>query len=389
MGNDPFEFDKLPRPSPVDEVPEEDGEQEPLEIGVYFGLEDERYHADEALGSTSIINLAKNPPKWQYQRLRPRSHERTEPMIWGSALHCRVLEGKEAYDFRYARVPTAKDYEDVLTTTDSIKDFLRMHGQPLAGRKSDLIARAKQIEECPEFFDEILADWHAARPKHEFLNERQYQEIEDAVSNMTREPILNAVMKAGALIDGAAELSIIYEVDGIRRKARFDYSLPPAGTRSSSLIVDLKSFTTFRRGTLETAAISTVYESAYDVQAACYLEAIGPARKLLAEGRVFGEAPANGFLDQFLNAPEFRWVWVMLRRDTGMIPTLLSIDADSPIIKHAHSIIATALTHYREYVERFGLDELWTPEPRMPRIVQPSDFPSYNRGILHEQPEDR
>lgn len=37
-----------------------------LPDGIYFGLTEERYHGDPALGSTSIKELARKPCKWQY-----------------------------------------------------------------------------------------------------------------------------------------------------------------------------------------------------------------------------------------------------------------------------------------------------------------------------------
>lgn len=384
--DDIFDLEKTAAPAPA---PEPAPEPEPLELGIHFGLDEDTYHADPGLGSTSIVELATSPPRFQYKRMRPKLQVETEAMIWGRAFHCRVLEGREAFDYRYAKVPTPKDFPDSLTTTDSIKDFLREHGQKLTGRKEDLIQRAKDIDECPPIFDEILEKWHDEHPDHQNLDDRQVQEIEDAVNNMQREPILNAVMQAGTLMDGAAELSIIYEVDGIRRKARLDYALPPTKDRSASLGIDLKSYTTFKSGTPEGAAIKTIYEKAYEVQAAYYFQGIKEARSLLEQGKVFGDAPHSDFAKAFLFAEEFRWVWIMLRRDNGMVPTIISTPVTGPMFEHADAIIASALDEYKTYMSRFGPDQLWTPPPRMPRVIGATDFPSYNRGIAHEQPEDR
>jgi hypothetical protein len=157
-----------------------------LPDGIYFGLPEQIYHADDALGSTSIRDLAREPIKWQYERMRPRKEVEPEHLKWGHAWHCRVLEGRQAFDERYAKVPTPADHPGCLVTTDDIKDFLRMHGQKLTGNKPDLIARAKEIEECPPIFEDILAAWHKEHPDHVELNDRIVQEIEDAVANMAR-----------------------------------------------------------------------------------------------------------------------------------------------------------------------------------------------------------
>ena len=362
---------------------------ERLPLGIHFGLDEEKYHADPALGSSSIRDLATYPVKWQYDRLRPREREETEAMTWGSAWHCRVLEGKAAFEARYAKPPRPADYPDALNTTDDIKEFLRMHGQKLTGNKPDLVARAKEIDECPPFFSDILDQWIAEHPDHQDLTERQAQEIEDAVAMMERDDTLRAVMQAGSLINGAAELSIIYEVEGVRRKARFDYALAPTKNRESALIVDLKSFTTFKGATDEDAAIRKIYDMAYDVQAAYYIEAYNAARELLERGLVFGDAPDSGYLSAFLSAPSIEWVWVMIRRDRGMVPLIISVDTNEPMFERGHEIVDGAILTYQAYMAKFGADQLWSPPPRLPLRLNSSMFPSYNRGLLHEQPEDR
>lgn len=360
-----------------------------LPDGIYFDLPEEIYHADTAIGSTSLMALAKDPCKWQYDRLRPRKDATPEYLTWGRAWHCRVLEGKAAFEERYANPPVPADYPDALNTTDQIKDFLRMNGQKLTGNKPELMARARELDDCPPFFDEILARWHFDHPDHEDLSDRQVQEIEDAVANMGRDPTLSAVMVAGSLINGAAELSIIATIDGVRRKARFDYALPPVGPRVKSLIVDLKSFQTYKGATHEDAAIRKVYDMCYDIQVAAYMELFEVAKTLLAHGAVYGNAPRDGFLKNFLGADGVDWVWVMIRRDSGMIPVTLSIDTDDRMFGQAKLIVADAIATYHRFMATFGPDQLWTPPPQIPLRLNYTVMPSYNRGIQYEQPNNR
>lgn len=361
-----------------------------LSPGIYFDLPEAQYHADPALGSTSIKELAKKPCQWQYDRLRPRREIESEYLVWGRAWHCRVLEGREAFDRRYAKPPTPADHPDALGTTDQIKDFLRLHGQKLTGNKPDLIARAKLLDDCPPFFDDILTEWRAAHPDHQDLTDRQVQEIEDAVANMERDPILTSVMQAGSLINGAAEMSIFWEDEhGIRRKCRFDYSLAPAGGRVKSLIVDLKSFTTFKGGSDEEAAIRKVYDECYDLQVASYIAGYHAARRLIDMGQVFGTPPAGTYLNSFLRSQGVDWVWVMMRRDNGMIPVTLSVDTEDQMFVHARNIVADALDTYRRYAETWGHERLWTPPSQVPLRLNHSVMPSYNRGVQYEQPNHR
>ncbi len=169
--------------------------------------------------------------------------------------------------------------------------FLHLHGKKQTGVKADLIERAKEIEGCPRFFDDILADWYAAHPGHVSIDAEIKQEIEDAIVNMERDPVLSSIMQAGSLIDGAAELSAFFTIEGVRCKLRFDYAIPAMKTRNKAIAVDLKSFTTFKGGNDEDAAIRKVYDECYDLQAAHYLDGRKRARDLIAMGKVFGDAP--------------------------------------------------------------------------------------------------
>ena len=75
------------------------------EPGVYFGLTDDVYHADPALGSTDIKTLAFSPcDYWFKSPLNPErtDAEPTPAQAFGSAVHKLVLEGRQAFESRYA-----------------------------------------------------------------------------------------------------------------------------------------------------------------------------------------------------------------------------------------------------------------------------------------------
>ena len=377
----------------LDMYRKEDGSYS-LPDGIYFGLAEDIYHSDKALGSTSIKGLATKPYKWQRDRIRPKDTEREpEHLKWGRAFHCRVLEGKAEFDERYAEPPSPADYPfpAYFHNSDQIRAFLKEHGMKVSGSKAEVFARAQEIDGCPRLFDDVVNAWWDAHPKHEDVSKAQLIEIEDAVANMARDPSLSAVMTAGSLINGAAELSIIYTDErGIRRKARLDYAIPMTGGRPYSMVVDLKSFTTFRSGTDEEGGVRKVYDEFYDVQAGYYRDAIDAARLLAANEQVFGDCE-EGFLRDLLGAPKhpFMWVWVMMRRDNGMIPIILAADIYSAMINHGNDIARAALDTYHHHVTTQGADQLWTPAPRVPRLLDAQSLPSYNRGATYEQPADR
>jgi hypothetical protein len=361
-----------------------------LPLGIHLGLAEDAYHADPALGSSSLKQLATKPCLWQYDRLRPRKETELEYLVWGRAFHCRVLEGAEEFARRYAKPPRPEDHPDALVTTDQIKDFLRMHGQKLTGNKPELMARAREVDDCPPFFDEILLRWQLDHPNHVQLTDRQVQEIEDAVANMHRDPTLDAVMTAGSLIDGAAEMSVIWmDERGVRRKCRFDYALGPAGARRKALVVDLKSFTSFKGVSDEEAARFKIYDMFYDVQAAAYMDGYRAGKDMLAQHQVFGEPPATGYLESFFHAPSVDWVWIFIRRDNGMIPVVASTDTEDPMVVEAAKVVDCAIETYVAYLARYGADQLWTPPAQVPLRLNHSVMPTYNRGVIHEQPNPR
>jgi hypothetical protein len=113
------------------------------------------------------------------------------------------------------------------------------------------------------------------------------------------------------------------------------------------------------------------------------------AKKLLAYGAVYGDAPTDGFIKNFLGGDGVDWVWVMVRRDSGMIPVTLSIDTEDRMFDHAKNIVADAIATYHAYMNEFGPDQLWTPPPKTPLRLNYSVMPTYNRGIQYEQPNNR
>lgn len=356
--------------------------------GIYFGLPEEIYHADESLGSTSIKELAQKPIKWQYDRLRPRKDVEAEHLIWGRAWHCRVLEGVKAYQERYAAKPVPSDFPGCLATSEEIKNFLKFEGQKISGTKADLISRAKSIEGCPPIFDDLLDQWIASHPGHQELSPRMHQEIEDAVMLMERDPVLRSVMQAGSLIDGAAELSIFWLRNGVRCKCRLDYALAPTATRKNAIVIDLKSFTNYRGNSDEEAGRFKIYELAYDVQAAHYKNGIKAAVDLAKANAVFGDVPQNDNLFKFLTAKSFDWVWVMLRRDAGLVPVVQSVDLDDEFIVDADRTVEAAIDNLKKFTAEFGSDQLWSPPSKLPARLTKAAMPTYNRGFTHEQPID-
>ena len=73
--------------------------------GVYFGLDDETYHADPALGSTDMKRLAYSPCDYWFESVHNPmrvSKEATAAQLFGRAVHKFVLEGRDLFEAHYA-----------------------------------------------------------------------------------------------------------------------------------------------------------------------------------------------------------------------------------------------------------------------------------------------
>ena len=357
--------------------------------GIYFGMPEDEYHADCALGSTDIKLLATQPWIWQRNRMRPHSRKLTSAMIWGSALHCYVLEGKEAFEERYAVKPHPSDYKDCLNTSDDLKEYLKNRGVSYSGkRKPELIEAVKGFLGHPLIFDDAVAEFNSIKrvdPEYKITKD-EMQEIRDAAWYMEQYPTLKAIMSAGSLTGGAAEVSIFYEVSGVRRKGRFDFAIPPIEGRDYAMLADIKTFANFRGTDSEMAAIDTIYRMGYDLQAVGYMKAYNCGKDLFENGDVFGDEPFEGFAKSLFGAEEVWWVWIMIHKDGGFAPSIGWIRTDDVAYErdlHFQSVeetIKLAVENFHKYADEFGLDRLWPPITKLPLRITSGELPTWNRG---------
>lgn len=340
--------------------------------GIYFDMPEEIYHSDDALGSTSIKGLAVDPYEWQFDRLYGEDIE-SDALIFGSALHARMLEGREAFESRFCKEFNKDECKDALVTMDDLRKWLDSYGQTgvSAKKKEDLIKAVLDIDPDVKIFDVMKNRWEKANEGKTPLKPKRWAQIETAARWVQRDPLLSAVMEDGTFIAGAPEVSIFYIDRGVRLKARLDRLLRHA-------IVDLKSFAPMFSGRIDGpngTALKTIERMRYDIQAADYLRAWMVAKDLNDQGLIFGEPPYDTFLDECFDRDEPKWIWVMVK--TKGAPQPIVIDWRAVFAKKAAADkVEEAIDCYIQLRDEFGENNEWPPmRPAM--TAEDTDLPSY------------
>jgi PDDEXK-like domain of unknown function (DUF3799) len=275
--------------------------------GIYFDLDEDEYHADTALGSTDLRRLlASGPDYWWGSPLNPNKPERKQSPAqeFGSALHKLVLEGNQAFAVRYVRRP-----DDLERLTPKIKEQL-----------------------CPNGETVIAGD--------------DFDRIKVSGELIARNPDL-----AAAFEGGVPEVSVFWEEDGIRCKARFDY-LKIRG------VGDLKSIRNYMGKPFAEACGRSIVEYRYDVQAAHYLKGRAEVAPLVADGLVFGDHDA-GWLKRVADSKSYAFQWVFFQAEGAPITWSRSLSPGNPILDIAERDRDRALEVYREFKQSFPDGEMW------------------------------
>ncbi|WP_165420957.1 PD-(D/E)XK nuclease-like domain-containing protein [Bradyrhizobium sp. Leo170] len=337
-----------------------------FEPGIYFGVPEAEYHADQSLGSTSLKELIIDPVEYQHDQLYPGVEKETMALKWGHAIHCRALEGRLSLAERFAIAPAVTDYKDALVTMEHLRSHCKLVGVKPGKKKEEAIAAIREFDKDVLIWDEIIAKFEAENVGRTIIPRDALHEIEMAARWMQRDPKLAPVMRDGTFVAGASEVSIFYVENGVRLKARIDHLL-------SHAIIDLKSFRPFFKERALEAAKKAVSRMRYDLQAGAYIKALRAAAKLYAEGRVFNNPYDREFLDSVFRAlavaetdadsdDALKWVWVMIKASGAPQPVVGEFDLSSMIFKQAVADVDGAIVAYRGLMEKYGPDNEWEPD---------------------------
>lgn len=354
--------------------------KDPMQPGIYFGLDEALYHADPSLGSGSIRALAKCPIYyWVDSHMNPLREPRveTEALLFGRALHKLVLEGLAAFQHSYRKAPSKEDYPEALITSDDIKAALKAVGEKVSGVKSELVYRLRAADPAAVIWDDLL-DEHASeclQTGATSLKPDVYDRIVAGAGMIASNDRVRAAFQGGR-----PEVSIFWECDGVPMKARLDYVRLGMGTdgKPIGLITDLKSYANMLDRPPEKAVVQAIANTRLDIQAAAYLQGVALLPGFFNEGRVYGADGVNAdWIKTACSLPIERWLWnwCFFEKDSP-ISMLRSARPGSAMIQAAQAEVARAQQAYRDNMQAFGLDWRFI-DPILDNEVTLEDLPKW------------
>lgn len=315
-----------------------------IKSGIYIGLDDEVYHAQrDWLGSTDIKELADDPVEWQWRRLH-EEREDTPALVWGQALHKRVLEGHEA-------------------ATQWLRDRPEKLRHLMSGKRMDELLREAGEEKVPRGLDDRAVMLVGLMPFDELL-----PDIRTAAKWMEDDPVMSAVMDDGSLSGGIPEVSIFARIDGVPRKARFDWL-------SGHAIIDLKTFAPVLERDLHKAIGKAIANFAYDVQAATYIDLWLAAKKLFRMGRVHGATDVQmQIMERAFSRRLPKWLWMFVKSKDAPQPMTWELPVPGPVYRAAAEKVRQACAAWKANMEEYGPDSDWHPK-HAPVTLDPEMLP--------------
>lgn len=279
-----------------------------IETGIHFGLSDADYHGDPALGSTGLKALLQSAPDfWWNSPLNPAREPETETpaKFFGKAVHKCVLEGRTAFEAIYS---PCEHPGNIKAGKDERAD----------------IAQAGKLA----------------------ISRADYDRIQTASAFIRANPNL-----ANAFQGGMPEVSVFWEAGGLRFKARFDFL-------KMNAISDLKSIRNPLGKEFKKACRDRIAELEYGISAEHYMDGRRQMKRLLADGRVFGEHDRD-WLTKVAANEVFGFVFVFWQAEGAPISLGFKLSPGNPMLGYARSWISKAVDTYQHFVSEFGTDTAW------------------------------
>lgn len=354
--------------------------------GIYFGMSEEDYHALPALSSHGIRKLAASPmlfwaqTPWVSELGRKRHVERLakaeekQHLVVGKAYHCRIMEGREAFDRRFAIELSEEECADALAHTDQIKAAIAGAGEkPVvkvpdqlpdnggeymrAAKKADWIAQLLEIDPAAKILDVMQEQHRAAHQGKGFISREAFEQIEIAAKMIEADPEIRHAFR-----DGYPEVVLIWTCPrtGVPMKMRADYLKLRA-------VVDLKSIGNQRERSLEQAIRWEIASYHYNIQPSVYAEGIEIVRRMVKErgGEVIHCSESMGveagceagvWAKKWAQQSDLEWLWVFQQKGDAPVTRGVFYPLAGSTRMVTDEIVRQQKRRFRKFSETFGTD---------------------------------
>lgn len=227
----------------------------------------EEYFAIPALSNSGMKDLAVSPLRFWHRHINPdrEPEEETAAQRIGSALHCTVLEGADAFEARYVRAFDRSTIEGALDTVSDLRGWLESNGvKPKGTRKQDLIDQVKAMRVLAgvdvRIVDEEREVYDMLAEGREVLTNAEWTQVEGMADSLRQELVL-----MDYLSQGRPEVPMVATdpATGVLLKAKLDWMAP-------TITLDLKSFTAKRGSNIDRAVHDAIWYEGYYRQAYLY-----------------------------------------------------------------------------------------------------------------------
>ncbi len=337
------------------------------EPGIYFGMDEDTYHAIPALSTGGIKKQASSPmlfwatcpwlnPDWA--ELKKEEEERRKKLGQdhfdiGKAYHARLLEGREAFDARFAVSLDKKDYPDALGTDDEIRAAFPEGIKPRGKTKRERFEHLQTLDGTVQLWDDVKAEHEKAHPGKCFIPFKVKRELEKAAAIIECDPELGPALRGGY-----AEVSLFWicATTGVPMKCRAD-------KLKLDMILDLKTLQNSHEASIENAVRRDIANRRYVIQPAVYLEGVKAVRQLVRKrGASAIFAPEGYDPDCFGWAME--WAaqeeadWLFLYQQKGVAPVARGIrfPTQGTLMMFATDIVTAMKKRTRQFADVFGTD---------------------------------
>ena len=324
---------------------------EGTEPGIYFGMSDEAYHSDPALGSTDLRKLLIAPSEFHYSwsgNPEPEETEETDALLFGRAVHKLVLEGQEAFEAEYACKPEGPD---VLESAEDMRAWLRGRGLLDKGTMEAMSERILAID--PRVRIQRVIVEQERRAGRTILSDAAYRRILMASAYITKNPNL-----ARSFQGGRCEVSVFWIRRGIRLKARLDYlRVIRWQERRCAVISDLKSFGRVKPGQDLEQAVGEA-AAGYKIQTAHYLEGLRHAKQHIRDGLIHGRVDLD-WLQRVQTAQTSLFAFIFYKSQGAPYAQAKLLSPENPILEIARRDVETALDRFELYHDTHGPAGPW------------------------------